>query len=110
MSFRQRLTVMFFLLSIARAIYGASRYYSQLLIVFVVEHTLMQRLPGGSDPALLRHRVETLLAASPSQDIKMERLLNLSMHLEKIQVLTPGELDELLSKDGAGAGQGPTPD
>jgi hypothetical protein len=87
---------MLFLFAIALAIYGTARYYSQSLILFVVEQTLLQRSPSGTEPGLLRHRLETHLAASPSPDLKMAELLNLSMQLEKIQALTPGELDDLL--------------
>lgn len=87
---------MLFLFAIAVAIYGTARYYSPSLILYVVEQTLMQRSPDEIDPVLLRQRLETHLAAFPGQDLKMERLLSLSMNLEKVQALTPGELDELL--------------
>lgn len=87
---------MLLLLAIALAIYGSARYYSQSLVLFVVEQTLLQRSPSGTDPGLLRRRLETHLAASPSQESKMAELMNLSMRLEKVQALTPGELEELL--------------
>jgi hypothetical protein len=87
---------MLVLLAIALVIYGTARYYSQSLVLFVVEQTLLQRSPSGSDPELLRRRLETHLAASPGQDGKMAELLNLSLRLEKVQALTPGEIEELL--------------
>jgi hypothetical protein len=87
---------MLILLAIALAIYGTARYYSQSLVLFVVEQTLLQRSPSGTDPGLLRRRLETHLAASPSQDSKMAELLNLSLRLEKVQALSQGELEELL--------------
>jgi hypothetical protein len=87
---------MLLMLAIALGIYGTARFYSRSLVLFVVEQALLQRSPSGTDPDLLGRRLETHLAASPSQDLKMAELLNLSMRLEKIQALTPGELDELL--------------
>jgi len=87
---------MLLLLAIALAVYGTAQYYSQSLILFVVEQTLLQRSPSGTDPGLLRRRLETHLAASPSQESKMEELLNLSMRLEKVQALAPEEIEELL--------------
>ena len=87
---------MLLLLASALAIYGTARYYSSSLVLFVVEQTLLQRSPSETDPGLLRRRLENHLAASPSQNSKMAELLNLSMRLEKVQALTPGELEALL--------------
>lgn len=90
------MAVISILLALALASYGTARYYSQSLILFVVEQTLIQRSPDGTDPARLRHQLETHLAAFAGQDLRMERLLSLSMNLEKVQALTPAQLDELL--------------
>ena len=87
---------MLMLFAIALASYATARYYSPSLIFFVVEQTLLQRAPGGTDPRVLRSRLETHLAAYPSQELRLAEMLNLSMRLEKVQALSAEEIDGLL--------------
>ncbi len=84
------------LLAIASVSYGAARYYSPFLVAYVVEQTLIQKAPSGTDPVLLKSRLHILLSAAPNKQLKMERLLGISAYLEKVQSLTSAELDNLL--------------
>ena len=85
------------LIVLSSFLFGAANYYSPSLVLYVVEQTLVQKAPAGTDPALTRERLHTLLAAAPDQNAKMTRLLRISEQLEKVQHLTPGELDRLLA-------------
>jgi hypothetical protein len=85
------------LLALASVLYGAARHYSPLIVEYVVEQTLMQKAPSGTDPALLNSRFRALLSAAPSNQVRMERLLRISEYLEKVQSLTPGELEDLMA-------------
>lgn len=96
MALRQRLGVMGLLAFAALAIYGMGRYYSPTLMAYVVEQTLAEKSPPGTDPAMLRSRFEALISASPSREAKLETLLRLSQYLEKVQELTRPELEMLL--------------
>ncbi len=85
------------LLAIASVSYGAAKYYSPSLVAYVVEQTLIQKAPSGTDPVLLKSRLSAFLSAAPDKRLKMERLLGISAYLEKVQSLTPAELDDLLA-------------
>ncbi len=82
---------------LASVLIGVARYYSPALVLYVVQQSLAQKAPSGSDSALLRERLHALLAAAPDQKARMERLLQISEYLEKVQSLTPEELDELMA-------------
>ena len=97
MNIRKRSVVMGLLLAIASVSYGAARYYSPFLVAYVVEQTLLEKAPWGTDPALLKSRLRAFLSAAPNKELKMKRLLGISAYLEKVQSLTPGELDDLLA-------------
>ena len=81
---------------IVLASYGTAKYYSPALVRYVVEQSLMQKAPSGTDPIWLRKRFYELLSAAPDQKAQMEKLLGISAYLEKIQRLTPEELNELV--------------
>jgi hypothetical protein len=82
---------------VSTVLYGSAKYYSPTIVFHVVEQTLVQKAPAGTDPVLARERLQAHLAAAPDQNAKMARLLRLSEKLEKIQSLTPAELDSLLA-------------
>ena len=111
MAFRQRLAIVGLLAFVALAVYGVGRHYSPALMTYVVEQTLEEKSPPGTDPAMLKSRFEGLLAASPSPEAKLETLLRLSQYLEKVQELTKPELEMLLQespeRSGIGAPQDP---
>ena len=104
MSFRSRLLVTTIIAAIAVSAYLTARIYSEELIAYVVEQALIQKLPPGSDPLEARDRLRLMISAIPDRDSKVERLVTLSQYLEKLQRLTPQELDRLLRKDSSSPG------
>jgi len=90
------------LLAIASVLYGVARYYSPSLILYVVEQSLAQKAPAGTSLVLLHERLRALLSTAPDQNAKMERLLQISQYLEKVQYLTREELDELVAVEKTG--------
>jgi hypothetical protein len=97
MTIKRRSLLMGLLLAFALVLYGAAKHYSPSIVEYVVEQTLAQKAPSGTDPAVLNSRLNALLSAAPSNQIRMQRLLRISEYLEKVQSLTPGELEELLA-------------
>ena len=98
MTFRQRLAIVGLLAFMALAAYGVGRHYSTALMTYVVEQTLEEKSPPGTDPAMLKSRFEGLLSASSSPEAKLQTLLRLSQYLEKVQELTKSELEMLLQE------------
>ena len=97
MPIQKRLMIMAVLFALALVLYGAAKHYSPSLILYVVEQSLAQKAPAGTDPILLRERLHALLSAIPDKGAQMERLLRISNYLEKVQSLTPDELKELVA-------------
>jgi hypothetical protein len=104
-TFRQRLAIMGLLLLVFLLIYGIARHYSSTIVAYVVEEALLQKAPEGMSPATVRQRFDAALA-STSQSDRLLRLLSLSSYIEKVQKLTPAELDRLLSTGGTAPGPG----
>ena len=102
---KQRITVLILLALCFFAVYGAARYYSPMIVAFVVKQALIQKAPEGMSPILVRERFEAFWTSTPPGE-KMKKLMDLSNYLEKVQKLTPGELDRLLAVDGSPAGTG----
>ena len=99
MNIQKRLTIAGIILTFLLILYGAGRYNSPSLIRHVVEQSLMQKAPAGTDPALLQKRLDALLSGAPDQKAQMEQLFRISRHLEKVQSLTQEDLDRLLAAD-----------
>ena len=102
MTFQKRLMVVMALGIFALASYATARHYSPALVVYVVEQSLIQKAPLGIDPALLHERLHQLLSGAPDPKAQMGELLRISVYLEKVQRLTPEELDELLELNTGG--------
>jgi len=102
MTIQKRSIVVLALGILALASYGVARYYSPALVLHVVEQSLVQKAPLETDPILLQKRLYSLLSAAPNQKVKMEKLLQISAYLEKVQRLTPEDLDQLLETEKAG--------
>lgn len=100
MAFRKRLMFAAALLVIASVLYGAGRFYSPSLIQYVVEQSLIQKAPAGRDPDDLKRRLRALVSSAPDQNARMKLLLQTSGYLEKVQSLTPEDLDRLLEPKG----------
>lgn len=104
MAFRQRLGILGLLGFLALAVDGMGRYYSPILMAYVVEQTMIEKSPPGTDRAMLRSRFEALVSASHSREGKYKVLLQLSQFLEKVQELTKPELDMLLQEPSEKSG------
>ena len=99
MTIQKRSMVVILIGMLALATYGAAKYYSPALVLHVVEQSLVQKAPPGTDPVALQERFHSLLSTAPDQKTQMEKLLDISAYLEKVQRLTPDELDTLLAVD-----------
>jgi len=97
MTIQKRLIIIGIVLAIAAILYGAGRHYSPSLIQYVVEQSLIQKAPAGTDPTELRGRLHTLVSTIPDRNARMERLLRISEYLEKTQSLSTEDLDRLLA-------------
>jgi hypothetical protein len=96
MTIQKKSLIVIALAILALASYGIARYYSPALVLHVVEQSLAQKAPPGTDPVLLRKQLHSLLSTAPDQKTKMEKLLHISSYLEKVQRLAPEELDKLM--------------
>jgi hypothetical protein len=101
MPFRRRLMVTAVLASLAMMAYLTANYYSASLTAYVVEQALLQKVPQNADPELVQGRFRKMLDTLPDRQARLHRLLAMSQYLEKLQQLTPQELDELLRKDAS---------
>jgi hypothetical protein len=98
MIFKGRLITVAVLLAFASALYGAGRHYSFYIIRYVVEQSLVQKAPAGTNPADIQKDLNTLLSSFPDQETKTRRLLQISEYVEKTQFLTSGDLNGLLAR------------
>ena len=99
MTIRKRSIVVGSLLAIASVFYGAARYYSPSLVLYVVEQSLIQKAPSGINTSQIHERFRAHIFSAPDKISRMERLLRISGSLEKVQHLTFDQLDELLVAD-----------
>lgn len=96
MTIQRRLLLAAATLAFVSVLYGVAKYYSPLLVLHIVEQSLAQKAPAGIDSAQLQARLHKLISAAPDKNKRMEKLLRISEYLEKVQYLTPDELNELL--------------
>jgi hypothetical protein len=99
MTIQKRSMIVGIVFAFAFILYGAAKYYSSSLILYVVEQSLIQKSPTGTDPARLQERLRAFLSTTSDQNARMSRLLGISIYLEKVQQLEPGELDKLLASE-----------
>jgi hypothetical protein len=104
MSFKRRTACVTALLLICAAAYAAGRRFSPDLVAHVVEEMLVQKAAPGTDPAQVRLRLRESTGAIADPELRLQRLLALSQRLEKVQTLTPAELERLLAPAGAAGG------
>ena len=102
MPIRKRAVVIAGIAILALALYGTAKYFSPVLVLHVVEQSLEQKAPSETDPVFIQERLHTLLSTVPDQNAQLEKLLQISAYLEKVQRLTTEELDELLAADRPG--------
>jgi hypothetical protein len=96
MSFRRRAGIAAAMAVLALAAYLPARLHSYSLVVYVVEQTLIQKAPLGSDPSVLRARLQKLLDAIPDRRARLAKAFEISQDMERVQTLTPGELKQIL--------------
>jgi hypothetical protein len=106
MTIGSRLLVLMAIFALALCFYGAARYYSPLLVRHVVEQSLIQKAPAGINEIVLQDRFRALLSAAPDRKTEMDVLLRISGCLEKVQRLTPEELDSLMADEKPGMSGG----
>jgi hypothetical protein len=99
---KRRLIVAGLLTCFALAVLAAAKHYSVPLIAYVVEEALVQKLPAGTDPPVVRQKFQALIAALPDRQLKLEKLLYMSQYLEKLQTIDRQELEWLLTQNPAG--------
>jgi|SRR5213596_953147 hypothetical protein len=97
MALKQRTMVLGGLVVMSTVIYGIALHYSPILVSFVVRQTLVQRAPSGVTAQEVEKRLDAHLRSFPDSQARLERLLDISQYLEKVQKLDLRELDELLS-------------
>ncbi|MDM7994612.1 MAG: hypothetical protein QUT30_02885 [Acidobacteriota bacterium] len=96
MTIQRRSVVVGALLAFAFILYGTAKLFSPALILYVVEQSLIQKAPAGINTVQLHKQLHAMLDKDPDQNAKMKRLLRISGYLEKVQHLTPEELNDLL--------------
>jgi hypothetical protein len=96
MSFRVRTVVVALLAGTALAACGGARAWSPRLVAWVVEEALVQKaaVPSGGTEA--RERLRRLIQGIPDRPARLERLLEISQRLEKVQSFDPEDVDTLL--------------
>ena len=99
MTVQKRLIAACTVLAFASILYGAGRHYSPALIRHVVEQSLIQKAPSGADPVYLQNRMRAILSKIPDRNAQTRKLLQISEYLEKIQFLTPADLDSLMAPE-----------
>jgi hypothetical protein len=103
--FRQRIAVLGLIGLCFLAVYGAGVHFSPMMVTYVVGQALIQKAPDGISTVTVRARYEAFLAAAPPA-ARLAKVMALSNYLEKVQKLTPTELDRLLTPDGNAEGTG----
>jgi hypothetical protein len=102
MTVKKRAIVFISLSIIAAGLYRAAQFYSAPLIYFVVEQSLIQKAPEGTNVLLLKDRFRRHILAMSDKKLQMNGLLRISASLEKAQHLTISQLDELLDEKKVG--------
>jgi hypothetical protein len=99
MTFRHRVWMMGALTVAALAVYGTAKFYSPSLMIYVTEQTLKQKSPAGTDPEKVHLRLHAYLSSLPDSESKMAAVVAMSQYLEKVQQLSPEELNRLLEPE-----------
>jgi hypothetical protein len=96
MTFRDRIWVMGAFVTVALAVFGTAKFYAPALMIYVTEQTLIQKSPAGTNLEDLHRRFHAYISSLPDTKTKLADVMAISQYLEKIQHLTPQELDHLL--------------
>ncbi len=104
-SIGKRITVLSLIGLCFLAVYGVAVHYSPWMVTYVVGQALIQKAPDGMSAPEVRARYDAFLAAIPPAE-RLAKVLALSTYLEKVQKLTPEEMDRLLASGGSAEGSG----
>jgi hypothetical protein len=96
MSIRKRSVILGIILCLFFIVYATAKINSYILVEYVVERTLIQKCSPETDATEVRRRFQELLAAFPDKSDRTDVLFRISNELEKVQILSPRDLDELL--------------
>ena len=96
MPLRKRLGIAVLLVLPAFVAYLLGRCYAPDVITFIVEHTLVEKSPDGTDPELVKSRFRNMIAGCTTTETRMQTLLQLSQYMEKVQELSVPEMESLL--------------
>lgn len=99
MTIRKRSAVMGVVVALSLIFYGTAKFYSHHLVEHVVERTLIQKAPAGTDPVEIRKSLQEFLSAAQNRPARLEMLFRIAGHLEKVQELSPQVMDEILEAD-----------
>jgi hypothetical protein len=102
MTIQKRSAILGIIVALILILYGAAKFNSFYLVEYVVEKTLIQKAPSGTDPAEIHKRLQGLLAAAPDRNAEFEMLFRISEQLEKVQELSPRALEEVLEAESRG--------
>lgn len=101
MTIRKRSAVLGIITALSGILYGTVKLNSVNLAEYVVEKTLVQKAPEGTDPAGIHERLEELLAMAPNRQARLELLFRISGQLEKVQELSSQAVEEVLEAGSA---------
>ena len=79
--------------AVAAAAYLTAKLYSYSIVFYVVEETLIQKAPPGTDPVELRLRLRARMEKCPDESARLGWLMAIAQTLEKTQRLTPDQLE-----------------
>ena len=102
MTIQKRSAILGIIVALILMLYGAVKFNSFYLVEYVVEKTLIQKAPSGTDPDEIHESLQDLLAAAQDRNAGLEMLFRISEHLEKVQELTPRALKEILEAESRG--------
>jgi hypothetical protein len=98
MPLRRRILLVVIVSAFFLSTFATAKYYSTRLITHIVEQTLIEKAPRNTSPERLRERLSEALDAYSGEGARLEKLLAISRHLEKVPKLTQEELDRLLGE------------
>jgi hypothetical protein len=103
MTIQKRSIVIGLIVLFLAMLYGIAKFNSPFLVEYIVEQTLIQKAPPGTDPAKIHERLQELLAQAQDRRTRIDLLFRISRHLEKVQTLSHQDLSDLLEAGEPGA-------
>jgi hypothetical protein len=96
MTIQKRSLIILYIIVLLSMLYGVAKYKSTYLVEFIVERTLIQKAPSGTDPARVRDRLRVLIEGMPDRKSKTDLLFRIAGELEKVQALTLQGISQIL--------------